>query len=184
MRSTGLRAALQLFVSHPLIIGLAPARHFSSSESGADSPPLVDPGLGPFFEATSDPMVVFGPDFIVLMANAAACRLLRVPDGQLIGRSVLESALLARVIGGASVPQRPWRSARCCRGRSKSAGAIARSSCLLSATRCSPRSMAPRLARRLSPRSGASPVFTSARTSSRSRYWSARNEPWLLGSAT
>ena len=106
MRSTGLRAALQLFVSHPLIIGLAPARHFSSSESGADSPPLVDPGLGPFFEATSDPMVVFGPDFIVLMANAAACRLLRVPDGQLIGRSVLESALLARVIGGASVPQR------------------------------------------------------------------------------
>jgi nitrogen-specific signal transduction histidine kinase/CheY-like chemotaxis protein len=60
----------------------------------------------PFFEATTDPMILFGPDFTVRMANAAADRLLRVPAGQLLGRSVLESALLASVLGGASVPQR------------------------------------------------------------------------------
>ena len=105
MRSTGLRVALHFFASHPLIIGLASARHLSSSESGGGTP-AADPGLGPFFEATTDPMIIFGPDFIILMANAAAGRLLRVPDGQLQGRSVLESSLLARVLGGASVPQR------------------------------------------------------------------------------
>jgi two-component system, cell cycle sensor histidine kinase and response regulator CckA len=105
MGSTGLRSVLHFLASHPLIVGLAPARHLSSSEGGGGPEP-ADPGLAPFFEATSDPMVVFGPDFIVLMANAAACRLLRVTEAQLTGRSVLESALLARVLGGASVPQR------------------------------------------------------------------------------
>jgi two-component system, cell cycle sensor histidine kinase and response regulator CckA len=104
MGSTGLRSALRFLASHPLIVGLAPARHLSSSEGGGPVP--ADPGLAPFFEATTDPMVVFGPDFIVLMANAAACRLLRTTEGQLTGRSVLESALLARLLGGASVPQR------------------------------------------------------------------------------
>ena len=105
MRFTGLRTALHFLAAHPLIIGLASARHLSPSESGG-GPPAADPGLAPFFEATADPMILFGPDFIVRMANAAASRLLRVPDGQLHGRSVLESALLARVLGGASVPQR------------------------------------------------------------------------------
>jgi nitrogen-specific signal transduction histidine kinase/ActR/RegA family two-component response regulator len=105
MGSTGLRSALHFLASHPLIVGLSAARHLSSSEGGGGPVP-ADPGLAPFFEATSDPMVVFGPDFLVLMANAAACRLLRVTEAQLIGRSVLESALLARVLSGASVPQR------------------------------------------------------------------------------
>ena len=105
MRFIGLRTAFRFLAAHPLIIGLAAPRHLSSSESGG-GPPAADPGLEPFFQATTDPMIIFGPDFIVRMANAAAGRLLRVPDGQLAGRSVLESALLARVLGGASVPQR------------------------------------------------------------------------------
>jgi len=105
MRSTDLREALHFLASHPLIVGLSSVRHLSSSEGGG-GPVEADPGLAPFFEATTDPMVIFGSDFVVLRANAAASRLLRVPGGQLVGRSVLESALLARVIGGASVPQR------------------------------------------------------------------------------
>ena len=105
MRFTGLRTIFDFLAAHPLLIGLACARHPSPGGSGGGPPP-ADPGLTPFFEATADPMILFGPDFVVLTANAAANRLLRVPDGQLHGRSVLESALLARVLGGASVPQR------------------------------------------------------------------------------
>ena len=105
MRFAGLRTTFHLLAAHPLIIGLASARHPSPGESGGGPPP-ADPGLTPFFEATADPMVLFGPDFTILMANSAADRLLRAPDGQLLGRPVLESALLTRVLGGASVPQR------------------------------------------------------------------------------
>ena len=74
-------------------------------EGGVGLPP-ADPGLAPFFEASADPMIIFGPDFIVRMANAAASRLLHVPEGHLPGRSVLESELLARLLGDALVPQR------------------------------------------------------------------------------
>jgi two-component system, cell cycle sensor histidine kinase and response regulator CckA len=105
MRFTGLRSTLRILAAHPLVIGLPSARHLSSAEGGG-GPPVVDPGLTPFFEATADPMILFGPDFVVRMANAAANRLLRVPDGRLLGRSVLESALLARVLGDTNVPQR------------------------------------------------------------------------------
>lgn len=105
MRFTGLRIALRFLAAHPLIIGIPGTRHPSPGESGGGPPP-ADPGLMPFFEATANPMILFGPDFIVQMANAAADRLLRVPDGHLPGRSVLESALLARVLGDANVPQR------------------------------------------------------------------------------
>ncbi len=105
MRFTGLRSTLQVLAAHPLIVGLSSTRHPSPDESGGGPPP-ADPGLMPFFEATADAMILFGPDFIVGMANAAAHRLMRVPDGQLPGRSVLESALLARVLGDANVPQR------------------------------------------------------------------------------
>ena len=105
MRFTGLRSTLQVLAGHPLIIGLSTACHPSPGESGGGAPP-TDPGLMPFFEATADPMIIFGPDFTVRMANAAADRLLRVPGGHLLGRSVLESALLARVLGDANVPQR------------------------------------------------------------------------------
>ena len=94
MRFTGLRSTLQILAAHPLIIGLQAARHPSPGGSG-DGPPPADPGLMPFLEATADPMILFGPDFMVRMANAAAHRLLRVPDGHLLGHSVLESALLA-----------------------------------------------------------------------------------------
>ena len=45
---------------------------------GTGGPPAADSGLAPFFEATADPMIVYGPDFIVLMANPAAGRLLRL----------------------------------------------------------------------------------------------------------
>jgi two-component system cell cycle sensor histidine kinase/response regulator CckA len=105
MRFTGLRTVFHLLAAHPLMIGLASARHLSPSGSGGGPPP-ADPGLAPFFEATADPMILFGPDFIILMVNAAAGRLLRVPEAKLPGRSVLESALLARLLGSASVPQR------------------------------------------------------------------------------
>jgi two-component system cell cycle sensor histidine kinase/response regulator CckA len=105
MRFTGLRIISHFLAAHPLIIGLPTVRHPSPGESGGGPPP-ADPGLLPFFEATADPMILFGPDFIVRMANAAADRLLHVPEGHLLGRSVLESALLARVLGDASVPQR------------------------------------------------------------------------------
>ena len=105
MRSTGPQTLLHFLAAHPLILGLESARHPSPGESGGGPPP-ADPGLMPFFEATADPMILFGPDFTVLMANAAADRLLHVPDGQLHGRSVLESPLLARVLGDAGVSQR------------------------------------------------------------------------------
>jgi hypothetical protein len=105
MRFTGPRSALHFLAAHPLIIGLPGARHPSPGESGGGPAP-ADPGLMPFFAATADPMILFGPDFIVHMANAAADRLLRMPVGHLLGRSVLESALLARVLGDANVPQR------------------------------------------------------------------------------
>ena len=105
MRLTGLRATLHFLAAHPLVIGLSSARHPSPGESGG-GPPAGDPGLQPFFEATADPMILFGPDFVVRMANAPAEQLLRVPDGHLLGRSVLESALLARLLGDAGVPQR------------------------------------------------------------------------------
>jgi two-component system, cell cycle sensor histidine kinase and response regulator CckA len=105
MRFTGLRTAFQFLAPHPLIIGLAPARRLSPAEGGG-GPPEAEPALAPFFEATADPMILFGPDYIVRMSNAAAGRLLRMSDGRLNGRSVLESPLLARLLGGASVPQR------------------------------------------------------------------------------
>jgi two-component system cell cycle sensor histidine kinase/response regulator CckA len=105
MRFTGLRTTLHFLAAHPLIVGLSTARHPSPGDSGG-GPPGAGPGLMPFFEASADPMILFGPDFIVQMANAAASRLLRVPDGHLPGRSVLESPLLARVLGDANVPQR------------------------------------------------------------------------------
>ncbi len=105
MRSTGVRSAWHFLAAHPLIVGLPPARHPSPGESGG-GPPAADPALAPFFEATADPMILFGPDFIVRMVNAAADRLLRLPEGRLRGRSVLESALLARVLGDADVPRR------------------------------------------------------------------------------
>ena len=105
MRITRLRSALHVLARHPMVIGFGAVRHLAPDE-GRGEPPARQLELTPFFDATTDPMILFGPDFIVLAANAAASRLLRVAESQLPGRSVLESALLARVIGGASVPQR------------------------------------------------------------------------------
>ncbi len=84
-------------------------RRFSPDESSAAAP---DPALGPFFDATAEPMLLYGPDFVVVRANEAAGRLLREPHGRLRGRSVLESPLLSRLLAGASVPQRLQGDAR------------------------------------------------------------------------
>jgi len=86
-----------------LLVGLGPPRRLAPGE-GAEAAP--EPALAPFFEATADPMLLYGPDFIVVLANEAAGRLLREPHGRLRGRSVLESSLLSRLLAGASVPQR------------------------------------------------------------------------------
>ncbi len=99
-----LHSVVLSLASHPLLLGSGPARHLSPREAGGAR--TEDPGLLPFFESTADPMLIYGPDFTVLTANAAAARLLRTPESQLAGRSVLESALLANVLGNASVPQR------------------------------------------------------------------------------
>jgi two-component system, cell cycle sensor histidine kinase and response regulator CckA len=79
-------------------------RHHSPDESSGPQP-RPDLPLAPFFDATADAMLVYGPDFIVLAANEAAGRLLHEP-GRLLGRSVLESSLLARLLAASSVPQR------------------------------------------------------------------------------
>ncbi len=101
-----LSGALVQLAAHPLMMGLGPAHHLSPEEGGSGPPPVADPGLKPFFEATLDPMLLYGPDLVIVVANTAASRLMRVPDDQLRGRSVLEVALLARILGAASVPQR------------------------------------------------------------------------------
>jgi PAS domain-containing protein len=99
------RALVQL-ARHPLMMGLGPAGHPTPDEGGGGPPAVADPGLKALFEATLDPMLLYGPDLVIVASNAAASRLMRVPDGQLRGCSVLEVALLARILGAASVPQR------------------------------------------------------------------------------
>ncbi|HVP14958.1 MAG TPA: PAS domain-containing protein, partial [Terriglobales bacterium] len=90
----------------PLLIGMGPVSHPSPGDGGSGPPAVADPGLKPFFEASLDPMLIYGPDLVIAIANSAAGRLLRLADDQLRGRSVLEVALLARILGAASVPQR------------------------------------------------------------------------------
>ncbi len=98
--------ALVSLARFPLMMGLGPARRLSPDDGGSGPPPVADPGLKPFFEVTLDPMLLYGPDLVIVVANTAASRLMRLPDDQLRGRSVLEVALLARILGAASVPQR------------------------------------------------------------------------------
>ena len=105
MRRPVSRALTQL-ARHPLMMGLGPGHHPSPNEGGGGPPAVADPGLKSFFEATLDPMLLYGPDLVIVVSNAAASRLMRMPDDQLRGRSVLEVALLARILGAASVPQR------------------------------------------------------------------------------
>ena len=106
MRFDALRSFGHLLASRPLILGLDPLRHFAPDEGGGDPPATAAPDLGRFFEATHDPLLVYGADLQVAAANEAAARLLRQPVEQLLGRSVLEIPLLVRAIGAASVPQR------------------------------------------------------------------------------
>jgi CheY-like chemotaxis protein len=77
--------------------------------------PGPEAALAPFFAATADPMLLYGPDFIVTVANEAAGRLLGEPHGRLAGRSVLESPLLSRLLAAAGVPQRLRDDARVAR---------------------------------------------------------------------
>jgi PAS domain-containing protein len=82
------------------------ALRYLSPDGPSGPAPGPGPALAPFFDATADAMLVYGPDFIVVAANEAAGRLLREQRGRLRGRSVLESPLLARLLAAASVPQR------------------------------------------------------------------------------
>ena len=88
----------------PLVVGSG--RPGDASPGGGGSAPGSDAALAAFLEATADPMLLFGPDFVVTAANEAAGRLLREPPARLIGRSVLESAPLSRLLSAAQVPQR------------------------------------------------------------------------------
>ena len=106
MRSFDLRAALAHLAAQPCIVGLGPACLRAPGEGPGEPAAPPARGLDAFFEATGDPMLVYGPDLSVTAANVAAGRFLRVPAHELPGRSVLENTLLARILTAASVPQR------------------------------------------------------------------------------
>ncbi len=106
MRFVHLRAAAASLFARPCIVGLGPAAHRAPGEGGGEPAAPVARGLESFFETTGDAMLIYAPDLAIVAVNDAAGRFLRAPADDLRGRSVLENALLARILTAASVPQR------------------------------------------------------------------------------
>ncbi len=89
----------------PLVILPGDGRHFSEGpETGGSLP--EDPGFGPLFEQSSDPMIVLDASHTILDANAAAARFLRTSFDRLDGASVLEVDLLTRLLTAGSIFQK------------------------------------------------------------------------------
>ena len=104
-RATGSPRCAALLCTFPLLtLGLLNGRRFSPK--GGSSGPSPLPDLSIFFEQSSDGFLTLDAGHTVLEVNSAACQLLREPADRIVGRSVLEVDLLARMLTAGSILQR------------------------------------------------------------------------------